>query len=499
MAVLPASVGAAPRPDAAAPASPRALPRGGPSRFVPADTFLFRLVVAAGLTAVAFLPVYAELLAEALNGSRSAYLLVVPVLLAVIAVGYRVPPQGVRDAESDWIVAAVIGVVGFTGIHLMSSRLPTLAGLWELRLLGLPLWLGCLTAVMFGLRHAVRMWPLWVFAFCSTPLPYLLTVAMLGGSDTSAALVAATLGAIAAYLGGRLSSRRWRLGAALGCVAVSTAVVVIAPRIGLLALVVVVGAVLPVIASAVLYVRQRAIGVHAPHRYPALSPVSLGALAVASVVLATLQPSTHDGHALPMAQPDWTQRAQLRDLQNFPFITRHLGESASLHRFSVPEAPGLPAAAVDVLSSPDLAALQTYSDAVWYPANRPLDYRPADVNGLTSRLPGAEVIHTNIATATDGTSQNWYALTWVWQVADTYQRVTVVVNQDRDSSRQPPAPVPLSPTNSVIEPALWIARQQKHAEGPVDPRVIRRVVEVTNAVLASAADDGRAAGAPTGA
>jgi hypothetical protein len=368
-----------------------------------------------------------------------------------------------------------------------------------LRLLGLPLWLGCLAAVMFGVRHAVRMWPMWVFASLSTPLPYLLTVAVLGGSDTSAALVTAALGAVAVYLGGRMLSRPWRLGAALGCAAVSTAFVFAGPRIGLLALVVVVGAVLPVIAAVVLHVKERTTGGHTPHRYPRLSPMAVVPFAVASVVLSALQPWAPHRPAVPAAQPDWTQRADLGAPESFPFITRYLGASASLHRFRVPETADLPAAAVDVMTSPDLAALQTYSDAVWYPTNRPLDYRPAEFNGLTDRLPGAEVIHTNIATATNSMSQNWYALTWIWRVADGYQRVTVVVNQDRDPSRLPPPPVPLSPANSIVEPALWIARQQKHVEGPVDPQVIRRAIEVANVVLGSAAGDGGTAGASTGA
>jgi hypothetical protein len=143
MAVLPVSVSAAPRPDAAAPVAARVLPRWGTPRFVPAHTFLFRCVVAAGLTAVAFLPVYAELVTEALNGSRSAYLVIVPVLLAVIAAGYRVPPKGVGDVESDWIVAAVVGVVGFSGIHLMSS----------------PPWPGCGSCVCSVFRCGWAAWP----------------------------------------------------------------------------------------------------------------------------------------------------------------------------------------------------------------------------------------------------------------------------------------------------------------------------------------------------
>lgn len=500
MAVLPASVSPAPTLDAAT-VSARTLPRRStPSRFVPTHTFLFRMVVAAGLTAVAFAPVYAQLLADALAGSRAAYLVVVPVLMAVIVSGYRVPPRGVGDGESDWIVAAVIGVSGFVALHLMNSRIPTLAGLWELRLLGLPLWLGCLAAVMFGLRHAVRMWPLWVFAICAaTPLPYLLTVATLGGSDTAAALVAAALGAVAVFLGGRLSSLPWRLGAALGCAAASTAFVMADTGVGLLVTVVIVGAALPITASLLLHVHARVNDVHPPYSYPRLPPVSLAVFAVLSAVMFALHPSAPD-QIVTAAHPNWTQRAQLGEPESFDFIARYLGSGATLQRFSAPPVAGLPAAAVDVMSAPDLAALENYSDAVWYPTKRPAEYRPAELHGLAPRTPhGAEVIHTNVATAIDNASQHWYAVTWVWHSDGSYQRVTVVVNQDLDSSRLPPRPVPVSMTNSAIEPALWIARQQAAAEGPVDPQVIRRATDVANLVLASADAGVEEEGVPTGA
>lgn len=97
---------------------------------------LVRMVAAAALTAVAFLTMYADLLANALDGSRAAYLVVFPVLLAVIAAGYRTAPRGVNDVESDWIVTALIGISGFVAIHLVNNRMPTLAGFWGLPLLG---------------------------------------------------------------------------------------------------------------------------------------------------------------------------------------------------------------------------------------------------------------------------------------------------------------------------------------------------------------------------
>lgn len=149
------------------------------------------------------------------------------------------------------------------------------------------------------------------------------------------------------------------------------------------------------------------------------------------------------------------------------------------------------------MSSPNRAALDDYSDAVWYPTSHPLEYRPAELSGLTFQPDGAEVIHTDVTTATDGASLNWYAVTWLWRAGDSYQRVTVVVNQNLDSNQQPPPPVPVSVMNSAVEPAVWIARQKANTEHPVDPQVIRRATDVANLVLAAAGRDREEAGAPT--
>lgn len=499
MVVVPLSDSSASVRDAAS-APPRALPLEGKTTRAPATAYAVRMVAAAVLTAVAFATMYSELLTDALSGSRAAYVVALPVLLAVGAVGYRSTPRGVDDVESDWIVTALIGISGFVAIYLVNNRMPTLAGFWGVPLLGLPLWLACLVAVLFGLRHAVHMWPLWVFAICcATPLPYLLTVAMFGGSDTAAALVVVALGAVAVYLGGRLAPTRRRLGVTLGYVLASTAFIVSRGPVSPEATIVIVGAAAPVGACLALHVRSRTAVAHprpGDHRH---SPVSLVAFAVLSAVLFALHPTTPRDAAVTTAQPDWTQRAQLGEPQSFDFITRFLGSGATLTRYPVAPAAGLPAAAVDVMSAPTEAALADYSDAVWYPSSRPLDYRPADLSGLTFRPDGAEVMHTDIATATDGASQNWYAVTWAWRADDTYQRVTVLVNQDLPSDHQPPPPAPLTVMNSVVEPALWIARQKATTEHPVDPQVILRAADVANRVLAAAGLDSDDAGASTSA
>ena len=463
--------------------------------------FLIRLTTAVALTAFAFLTPYTELVTEALDGSRAAYGVALPALMIVIATGYRVPPRGVRDGESDWIVVTLAAATRFAAIHLLSERLPTLTDLWRLPLQGIVLWFACALAVLFGVRQVARMWPLWVFAVCcATPLPYLLTVAMFGGSQTAAVLVAAGLGALAVYLAGRLAPLRSRLGATLGCAAISTAFVFAGIPGNLLVSVVVVGAIVPIAACAALHLIART-GEDRPVRsYSRQSPVALAILAAVSAALFALNPPAPTAPAAPVAHPGWTQRAALGAPEDYDFVDRYLGEGATLRRYPVAPVAGMPVAVVDVMSSPDLAALDDYAEAVWYPTNRPLDFRPADLSGLTDLDSyRASVIHTDASTAIDTESRHWYAVTWVWHADDTFQRVTVVVNQDAASNHQPPPPAPVTLMNSGVEPALWIARQQAGTEGAVDPLVIRRATDVVRSLLASAAEDNGDPQALTGA
>jgi hypothetical protein len=162
-------------------------------------------------------------------------------------------------------------------------------------------------------------------------------------------------------------------------------------------------------------------------------------------------------------------------------VTRFLGHDATLVRYAVPGVDGLPAAAVDVMTTANQAALNDYADAVWYPTSRPLEYEPA---GTFSSMPlGARVIHTNADTATNGAALDWYAVTWTWHTGDTSQRVTVIVSQALSGDQPPPPPAPLSMVAAVLRPAMWVTRQQPDAESRVDPLVSQRAIEVASLLL----------------
>lgn len=455
-----------------------------------------RVVAVIALSAVAYSASYQQILTDAIAGSRATYLVVIPLLLAMIATGYRSAPRGVSDSESDWIIATLLGVAGMTVIHLLSDRAESLAGLWRLHLLAIVVWLACAVAVMFGVRHTVRMWALWAFAIgFATPLPFMLATAGLGGSDIAYGVATAAMGALAVFLAGRWAPAGIRSCVALGSLAIAGGVVVaVGDRLGVLPTVLVAGGLIPVAATVVLTRVTGASTNDAPSASRALPRRSLTSLAIlgaTAVALLATTPVAVRPAAMPTVDADWADRADLTTPTSFPFITDFLGPQSTLVRYDLPGSAVAPAAAVDVMTTSEPAALDDFADAVWYPTSRPLDYHPITGPSVPS---GARVIHTNADAATDGTGNDWYAVTWTWRAGALSQRVTVVVSQTIGGDRTPPAPQPLSLLQTAVRPALWIARQQPNAAGTVDPRVSQRATQVMS-LLAPPADV--AAEAPT--
>lgn len=426
----------------------------------------------------------AEVIGQALVGSRAVLLLVLPILIGVIATGYRQAPRGVSDGESDWIVAILVGVVGFTGLHLLQHRTPTLALLWQLNLYGVILWTACLFAIMLGVRYVVRMWQLWLFALCCvSPLPFLMTAAAFGGSDTAVALLTAVIGAVAVFLAGRCAPLGRRMLATFVCLGTAVALTLtLGDHLSLAATVVLVAGIVPVIVTVVM-LRVGARHENAASARPTLprrSPLSLVPLVLVAVALLAINtPHARSADATPAAA-DWAQRAGLGVPQTFPFITRFAGHDATLVRYAVPAAAGVPAAAVDVITARRISTLRDLDHMVWYPSSRPLEYQSATGESMPA---GARIIHSNADATTDANAVDWYAVTWLWDTGAANQRVTVIVNQAINSDAPPPDPEELSFLDMSLEPALWLARQQPDGTGQVDPLVVKRadqIVELLN-------------------
>lgn len=437
--------------------------------------FPLRLALATGLTALAFGPGYAETIAATLTGSRAPLLAVLPLLAVMIASGYRSAPRGVAHTESNWIIAALVAVPALAGLWLLGQRMPTLASLWHLHNVGAVVFFAGALSVLFGVRHVVRMWPLWVFVLCFvSPLPLVLLTAALGGSDTAASVPATLAGAVAVALACPSAGWRRRLVAAASCASVSAVVAVAAaPHLPLPVTTLLVGGVLPI--TATLLCRHTGAGAltwPAPHR---ISLRTVGVLAALAAALAVLTPTTAHSAPLAAVDPDWVEAAGLTSPVSYHFLSRYTGADVDLVRYRVATPPLTPAIAVDVLTAHDRTALAEAADLVWYPAARPAEYRPAPTDlGLPTR---ALMAHTG-----DG-----WAITWQWQAGDLFQRVTVLASQSLKSEGSLPAPEPVTLFDAAVRPALWVTRQQPDAGGDVDP-VVRQHAAALAAALGHAAE-----------
>jgi hypothetical protein len=375
-------------------------------------------------------------------------------------------------------------------VELLDHRMPTLAGLWHLQDFGAPIWFACVVAVLFGVRQAARMWPLWLFAVCCvSPLPLTLATAALGGSDTAAGLLTALAGAVAVLLAGRMTPPAYRAVAAAICFALSgLTVLIVGGQLPLLATTMLVAAVFPILVTAALLTTRPArttLSAQAwaePHGHTVRA---LGALVVAALALALLNPPVARATALPAVAADWTEKATLSGPVAFDFITRYAGPDTTFVRYRTPAQRGLPALAVDVLTTPDRTALAETADIIWYPSTRPVDYR-----AVTNRadLPaGSRIAYSNADAATDAAHSDWLAITWEWRADNAFQRVYVVASQSLTGDRLPPEPQPVHALDVSLRPALWLARQQPKDSGDVDEVVLQRATALSAALAGVAA------------
>ncbi|WP_006244704.1 hypothetical protein [Mycolicibacterium tusciae] len=447
-----------------------------------------RLAAIGLLSCVAYAFVIADATENLLAGSRAVVVVVLPVLTAIIAMGYQIAPRGVSDAESDWVIAIICAVAGLSFLWMISNRYPTLAGLWHLDLVAIIIWVAASAAVMFGVRYVAQLWDMWLFALvCASPFPFLLGGAMLGGSDLALIAVASVGASVAVFLAGRTRAIQWRLAAALTTYGLGfsvAAVVVTAShhRLTLLLAVALGAGAVPAVITAILHrltrpTQRRHVQSALRARFPQRSKLSVNALCVfAAVVLAVNTPVRTPQP--PQIQPHWLEASGLNVEEQFPFIARFVGPGTTLTRYRLDRDGISPDVAIDIIESTNPGALNDFADAIWYPNSKPINYKSADVAGTSVRI-----AHTDGDTAVAPGASDWYLLTWVWRLPDRVQQINVVVSQQDTSAVKP---VPLSLAQSILAPAVWIVRQQPDPDERVDQKVVDTAHMVARQLLTAA-------------
>jgi hypothetical protein len=398
----------------------------------------------------------------------------------------------VGDSESDWIGALLVAVGGFATLWLISDRLPTMAALWHLDNVGLIVWIIASGMVVFSARHMLRMWHVWVAGLLLAPVtPFLLVTAQFGGTDTAITMTTAALGALAVFLATRWADLRSRLLITVADIALSAAAALLLAETSLYLRVLLAAGVVPVL---VVLAAHRLVGGARDTGTPAVT-AGLPRRRLHSYIVLILVAAAMLWAHLPMTRPapvaeapsDWVAEAALDPIEDFDFITDFLGPDATFTRYRALGGAGEYQTVVDVMSAPSLGRLQDFSDAVWYPSASPVNYQPYDVAPAAGRPApaGIQTAHSDADAAQVQGAPNWNAVTWIWRSGNVFQRVTVVTSQSRGVPA--PAPRPLTVHNVVVEPALWITRQQQLQAGALDPIVAASTNVVVQRLLAVAA------------
>lgn len=447
-----------------------------------------RIAVLAVLTTVAYAALVLDAVRGAFAGSYTGFILVMPVLAILIASALR-PAPGVGDTEFDWIVAVIVAAAGFLAIALLSRRLPSLAGLWHWAHFQPTVWAIAAATVLFSVRHVLRLWRVWFFVLCCAPaMPYLLVTAQLGGTEDNAVVAGAALGTLAVYLATSPVRLPWRLLAATVNLGMAAGLGHLLGGYGLLPRTLLIAGVVPVLTVTVVrrwgHVRLApSLAAHPARgvgRLPAVGVRSYAVLALLAGALLASSPPVSAGRQPALADRDWVASLGLQRTAGFDFIQRFAGPGATLTRYTLPPPGADPAVAIDVIAAPNLARLADYADAVWYPSPVPVNYRPVDI------APGIGVRSASSDPDSAGadTARQWYALSWVWRATTGYQQVTVVVNQDLGSAGPPP-PQPLTWTNSLLEPMMWLTRQQPAPSADVPKKVSRTAEAVARRIVSA--------------
>ena len=426
------------------------------------------------------------------EGSATAYLLVVPLLGLLLAVGGSGMPRGVIDSESDWIVAGLIATGGLLATKLVSHRMPTLTSFWHIDQVAVVLFLYASSILVFSARHALRNSVAWIFvAFCAPVVPYLLLTANLGGTPAGAVAVASALGSVAVFWSDRAARPLMRAMTAGVNFAVGLGVDHLIAEQELQLRVVVAAGVIPVLSAAVLRSTARFGArpvVYAPKGCPQRRVWAFPVLLAVAVGLLVTSLPLREAPAVPQVRSDWTTAAGLRPIENLDFIGRFVGPGATLTRYSLPtgddDGDGRDAVAIDVITAPTLARLRDYDDAIWYPTTVPINYQDVSLPGAVAVA--ARTVHTNVDRIATEQDAPWHALTWLWRTEEAYQRVTVVVSQI-EGQREPPLPHALTLRNSLIEPLLWVMRQQPDAPGGVAAEVRNTADTIAAQIVGAAA------------
>lgn len=424
-------------------------------------------------------------------GSRSVFVIVVPILAWILVTSFQ-PPSGVVDNEVDWIVALLGCTTAAATIALFSHRIPSLMQLWRIDAVGPVLWTATATAIFLGVRYAAQLWDFWLLLLLFvSPFPFLLMVSAFGGSDFAVAGLSCGVAAVVVARATRSRHLGWISGGFLASAVVGGSAawlvlsVVPSRHLALLTAVFIGSGIVPLVVTRIV-LRFAPL---APARTTPLPPAKLStlsrwgvvALFATSIGMVFVLPYPPQQQAVVHAADNWPELSGLKVSREFTAATALLGPHAHFTRF-VSSEPSVPPVAVDVITAPTRGILDDFVDAQWYSSAEPVDFVSAKVVGAESVV--VRSAHSNADTAVDPSAPQWYSLTWTWRVDSGFQQVIVVVSQHEEAKL--PVPTGITPGEIVLDPLLWIARQQPRLSSDVDSETIEVAHQLAARVIRAA-------------
>lgn len=426
-------------------------------------------------------------------GSRSVLFVAAPILALVLILSCP-PPRGVIDTEVNWIVSLLSSAGALATLALLNNRIPTTSQLWRIDMVGPVIFTAGATGVLLGLRYAFALWDVWLLlVVCVSPVPFLLVGAVFGGSDAGLAGLACVVATVVVFRAARSCTPVWRSATALASLAIglmaSGGILALAPELQstlLIATAVGAGVVPFAVTRVALRVAPRTAQINPGlpvAKFPDFSPVAVLVVLGLSTVMLMAYPGPPPRAEPPHAAADWPARSGLRAFKNYGFAARSLGPHSTVTRYAE-SLPSSPVAAVDVITTQSRGVLESFTNAQWYESSEPVDYESAAFRGPWGQSLVVRAAHSHADTAVNPEAPQWFALTWTWRIPHGYQQVVVVANQHRDATL--PSPEAPSVSQSLLDPMLWIARQQPRVVSEVEPDTIAVAERLARGIIDAA-------------
>lgn len=456
----------------------------------------WRLISPMVLAGLLFFPVFRFNFYDALAGSPTAYLLLLPLWIGMISYGVarRSPGKVIDDSELNWIVTVGLVALSVVCVGFVVPELTVKAPVWHAELVPIFCILGAFGAVNFGVRRVARAWPAAAFVLLCFPVTVVLLAAALGGTAASYGIVAVTLGCIALAIAlrgsgtGLLSVGAAFVSGVLGVWLLREA----PPLVPMLAP----AAVAPAVAFVVALATRRSALPVGRQNLPTWSMLSIAwVLASALLLVLVLPPAPQLTRAreLSVVQAGWVEQfaatpgISVRQERSFDFAPKYLGDGSSVVRYRVEYADTT--AFVDVFTSARLGALSNFRGMAWYPGTA--DTR---IDGGSVRLGpavNATLSYNDASEAKTPHDPVWVSVSWKWRVVDGgedgYQQVRMLVSQRSDVPEQVPTPAAPSVSTLLLEPLG--ATLRRAAETPSAPAVSVARATATARVLVGAVSD----------